>query len=67
MLMERGTWMAFHGAVPASGTFRVEAFSYAIAVDADAVTVSPGGTAVLSGTLRNTCGKPWPKGAVASR
>jgi hypothetical protein len=65
MLMERGTWMAFHGAVPVSGTFRVEAFSYAIAVDADAVTLSPGGTAVLSGTLRNTCGKPWPKGAGA--
>ena len=63
MLMERGTWMAYHGAVPASGTFRVEAFSYAIAVDADVVTLSPGGTAVLSGTLRNTCGKPWPKGA----
>jgi hypothetical protein len=55
--------MAFHGAVPASATFRIEAFSHAIAVDADAVTLSPGGTAVLSGTLRNTCGKPWPKGA----
>ena len=63
MLMEGGTWMAFHGAVPASRTFRVEGFSYAIAVDADAVTLSPGGTAVLSGTLRNTCGKPWPNGA----
>ena len=63
MLMEGGTWMAFHGAVPASRTFRVEAFSYAIAVDADAVTLSPGGTAVLSGTLRNACGKPWPEGA----
>ena len=63
MLMEGGTWMALHGAVPASRTFRVEGFSYAIAVDADAVTLSPGGTAVLSGTLRNTCGKPWPKGA----
>jgi hypothetical protein len=63
MLMEGGTWMAFHGAVPASATFRVEAFSYAIAVDADAVTLSAGGTAVLSGTLRNACGKPWPEGA----
>ena len=63
MLMEGGTWMAFHGALPASTTFRVEGFSYTIAVDADTVTLSPGGTAVLSGTLRNTCGKPWPKGA----
>jgi MoaA/NifB/PqqE/SkfB family radical SAM enzyme len=63
MLMEGGTWMAFHGAVPASSIFRVEGFSYAIAVDADPVTLSSGGTAVLSGTLRNTCGKPWPKGA----
>ena len=27
------------------------------------MTLSPGGTAVLSGTLRNTCGKPWPEGA----
>jgi hypothetical protein len=32
-------------------------------VDADAVTLSRGGTAVLNGTLRNTCGKPWPEGA----
>ena len=63
LLKDRSNWMAFHGAVPASATFRVEAFSYAIAVDADTVTLSPGGTAVLSGTLRNTCGKPWPNGA----
>jgi hypothetical protein len=63
MIMERGTWMAFHGAVPVSAILRVETFSYAIAVDADALTLSPGGTAVLSGTLRNTNGKPWPKGA----
>jgi hypothetical protein len=63
MFMEGGTWMAVHGAMPVSDTFRVEAFSHAIAVDADAVTVSSGGTAVLSGTLRNPCGKPWPKGA----
>jgi hypothetical protein len=25
--------------------------------------LAPGGTAVLNGTLRNTCGKPWPEGA----
>ena len=61
--MEGGTWMAAHGAVPVSDTFRVEAFSHAIAVDPDAVTVSPGATAVLSGTLRNPFGKPWPQGA----
>jgi hypothetical protein len=63
MFMEGGTWMASHGAVPASDTFRVEAFSHAIAVNPDAVTLAPGGTAVLNGTLRNTCGKPWPEGA----
>jgi hypothetical protein len=63
LLMENGTWMAFHGAVPVSATLRVEAFGYAIALDADTVTLSAGGTAVLNGTLRNTSGKPWPKGA----
>ena len=65
MLMEGGTWMAFHGAVPVSATLRVEGFTYAITVDADTVTLSPGGTAVLRGTLGNTCGKPWPTGAGA--
>ena len=46
--------------LPPSGSRR---FSHEIAVDADAVTLPPGGTAVLSGTLRNTCNKPWPEGA----
>jgi len=63
MLMDRGNWMALHGAVPATAVLRIEAFRYEITVDADAVTLSPGGTAVLSGALRNTCGKPWPEGA----
>ncbi len=64
MLMDgRTNWMALHGAVPVTATLRIETFSHEIAVDADAVTLSPGGTAVLSGTLRNTCGKPWPEGA----
>ncbi len=63
MLMDGRNWMALHGAVPVAATLRIETFSHEIAVDADAVTLSPGGTAVLSGTLRNTCGKPWPEGA----
>ena len=63
MLMDRRNWMALHGAVRVAATLRIETFSHEIAVDADAVTLSPGGTAVLSGTLRNTCGKPWPEGA----
>ena len=63
LLMDRLNWMALHGAVPVAATLRIETFSDEIAVDADAVTLSPGGTAVLSGTLRNTCGKPWPEGA----
>ena len=63
MLMDRRNWMALHGAVPVAATLRIETFSHEIAVDADAVTLSPGGTAVLSGTLRNTCNKPWPEGA----
>ncbi len=63
MLMDRRNWMALHGAVPVAATLRIETFSHEIAVDADAVTLSPGGTAVLSGTLRNTRGKPWPEGA----
>ena len=63
LLMDRGNWMALHGAVPAAATLRIEAFSHEIAVDADEVTLAPGGTAVLSGTLRKTCNKPWPEGA----
>jgi hypothetical protein len=63
MVMDRRNWMALHGAVPAAATLRIETFSHEIAVDADAVTLSPGGTAVLRGTVRNTCGKPWPEGA----
>ncbi len=62
MLMDRRNWMALHGAVPAAATLRIETFSHEIAVDADAVTLSPGGTAVVSGTVRNTCSRPWPKG-----
>jgi hypothetical protein len=63
MLMDGVNWMALHGAVRVAATLRVETFSHEIAVDADALTLSPGGTAVLSGTLRNPCGKPWPEGA----
>jgi hypothetical protein len=63
MLMDRRNWMALHGAVPIAATLRIEAFSHEIAVDADAVSLSPGGTAVLRGTLRKTCSKPWPEGA----
>ena len=59
----RTNWMALHGAVPATAILRIETFGHEIAVDTDAVTVSRGGTAVVSGTLRNTCGKPWPEGA----
>jgi hypothetical protein len=62
MLMDSQNWMALHGAVPAVATLRIEAFGAEIAVDADAVTLSAGGTAVLSGTVRNTCKKPWPQG-----
>jgi hypothetical protein len=62
MLMDRRNWMALHGAVPVAATLRIEAFSHEITVDAEAVTLSPGSTAVLSGTLRNTCSKPWPQG-----
>jgi hypothetical protein len=63
MLMDSGNWMALHGAVPAVATVRVETFSHDIAIDVDAVTLSPGSTTVLNGTLRNACGKPWPAGA----
>jgi hypothetical protein len=62
MLADRRNWMALHGAVPAAVTLRVETFSHEIALDAEAVTLSPGGTAVLSGTVRNTCSRPWPEG-----
>jgi hypothetical protein len=60
MLMERRNWMALHGAVPVAATLRIEAFSHEIALNADAITLPPGGTAELSGTVRNACGKPWP-------
>jgi hypothetical protein len=63
MLMDRRNWMALHGAVPFIATVRIETFSHEIAVDTDAVTLPPGGSAVLSGTVRNVCGKPWPEGA----
>jgi hypothetical protein len=62
MLMDDRSWMALRGAVPAATTLRIETFSHEIVVDADAVTLSPGSTAVLSGTVRNTCRKPWPEG-----
>jgi hypothetical protein len=63
MLMGERNWMGLHGAVPLTGTLRIETFSHQIAVDAEAVTLSPGDTAVLNGTLRKTCTKPWPQGA----
>jgi hypothetical protein len=63
MMRDPRNWMALHGAIPVTATLRIETFSHEIMVDADAVTLSPGGSAVLSGTLRKTCGKPWPKGA----
>ena len=62
MVMDRANWMALHGAVPAAATLRVEAFTHEIAVDADAVTLPPGGSVVLNGSVRNSCGKPWPEG-----
>jgi hypothetical protein len=62
MLMEGRYWMAHHGAVPAAATLRIETFSHEIEVDTDALTLSAGDTAALSGTLRNTCSKPWPDG-----
>jgi hypothetical protein len=63
MLADRRNWMALHGAVPGTATLRIETFSHEIVVDAEAVMLSPGDSAVLSGTVRNTCGKPWPEGA----
>jgi hypothetical protein len=65
LLMDRVNWMALHGAVPATATLRIEALTNEIAVDAEVVTLSAGGTAVLNGTLRNSSGKPWPQGAGA--
>ena len=63
MLMDRRNWMALHGATPMTARLRIDRFSHQIAVDADVVTLSPGRSAIVSGTLRNTCGKPWPEGA----
>ena len=63
MVKDHGNWMGRHGAVPVAVNLRIETFNHEIAVDADAVTLSPGGTAVLTGTVRNTCNKPWPEGA----
>ena len=62
LLMDERKWMAQHGAVPGLATLRIETFNHEIAVDAEAVTLSPGDKAVLKGTLRNSCGKPWPEG-----
>jgi hypothetical protein len=62
MLMDDRNWMALHGAMPFTTLLRIETFSHAIAVDADAVPIAAGGSAVIRGTLRNTCGKPWPGG-----
>jgi hypothetical protein len=62
MRMDQRNWMALHGAVQVAATLRVEAFTHEIAIDADAVTLSPGSAAALSGSVRNTCGTPWPQG-----
>ena len=43
MLMDHQNWMGLHGAAPLAATLRIETFSHEIAVDADAVTLSPGG------------------------
>src|SRR5688572_21360792 len=63
MLRDSRNWMALHGAVPVAATLRIDTFSHEITLDADAVTLPAGATAVLGGTLRNTCSKPWPEGA----
>jgi MoaA/NifB/PqqE/SkfB family radical SAM enzyme len=63
MLMDDRHWMASQGALPFRAVLRIETFSHAIAVDADTLAVPPGGSAVVRGTLRNACGKPWPGGA----
>lgn len=62
LLMDDRNWMALHGAVPAVASLRLETFTHEIEVDADAVTLPRGGTAVLHGTLRNTSRTPWPEG-----
>lgn len=62
MRMGERNWMALHGATPVAALLRIEAFTHDISVEPDAVTVPRGSTAVLSGTVRNTCGKPWPNG-----
>jgi hypothetical protein len=63
MLMDDRHWMSSLGAVPFTAIVRIETFSYEIAVDADAVALPRGGSAIVRGTLRNACGKPWPDGA----
>jgi hypothetical protein len=65
MLTAPRNWMALHGAVPFIATLRIESFSHDIAVDTESLTLSPGGSAVVYGTLRNSCGKPWPEGLSA--
>jgi hypothetical protein len=62
MLMDGRNWMAFHGAVPFTTTLRIETFTHDIAVDAEAMTLPRGASAVLNGTLRKSCAKPWPEG-----
>ena len=62
MLMGKQNWMGLHGAVPLTGTLRIETFSHEIAVDAAALKLSRDESAVLSGRLRKTCGKRWPSG-----
>jgi hypothetical protein len=63
MLRDGEYWMASQGATPFSAMLRIEPFSHDIAVDADAMALSAGSSAVVRGTLRNACGKPWPEGA----
>lgn len=63
MISDQQNWMALHGAEPFTTTLRIESFSHEISVDADAVTLPLGASTVLSGRVRNTCGKPWPESA----
>jgi hypothetical protein len=63
MISDQQSWMALHGAEPFTTTLRIESFSHEISVDVDAVTLPLGASTVLSGTVRNTCGKPWPESA----
>lgn len=62
LLMDQRNWMALRGAVPFNGILRIETFTYEIDVAAGVLPLAPGASAVVSGTLRNTCGKPWPQG-----